>query len=45
MINPNLVCKVSDNRDILVQFVGAEDFEDFVKRIKEKEENNRTTKV
>ena len=49
MINPSLVCKVSDNRDILVQFVGAEDFEDFVKRIKkkekEKEENSQTTKV
>jgi len=49
MINPNLVCKVSDNRDILVQFVGTEDFEDFVKRIKEKEkekkESNQTTKI
>ena len=47
MVNPNLVCKVNDNRDILVQFVEAEDFEDFVERIKEKRkgENNQTTKV
>ena len=47
MVNPNLVCKVEDNRDILVQFVEAEDFEDFVRRIKEKGkgENSQTTKV
>ena len=33
MINPNLACKVADNRDLLVQFVDSETFEEFIKAV------------
>jgi len=31
MVNPALACKIDDNRDLLIQFVDEETFEQFVK--------------
>jgi len=33
MVNPSLACKVSDKRDLLVQFVNSEDFEQYIKEV------------
>jgi len=33
MVNPALACKVSDNRDLLVQFVDSETFEEFIEAV------------
>jgi len=33
MVNPSLACKVADNRDLLIQFVDSETFEEFVEAV------------
>jgi len=33
MVNPALACKVPDNRDLLVQFVDSETFEEFIEAV------------
>ena len=33
MVNPSLACKVTDNRDLLIQFVDSETFEEFIEAV------------